>query len=311
MNKKYVNTLIIILLFLFLYEIFNHSNIVSNSIIDSSKIWFYNLIPSILPMYILIDLLINYKLLNYLEFILNPISKLFKININSSIIFVLSILSGFPSNSKYINTMLDNKNINMNDANKLLLFTHFSNPLFIINSIGINFLHNKNVAIVILICHYVTNFIIGILSRNYNVNLNKKNSYNNIKKNFITTLTNSIYNTIKILFLLYGIITMFMILISIINVNITINPILKCILTSILEITSGIYYISLLNINLIYKACLITFFLSFGGLSIHMQVFGILSKYKVKYSSYLKARLLHGLISSCFVYIILKILSEF
>ena len=311
MNKKYFNTLVIIILILFLYEIFTHSNIVSNSIIDSSKIWFYNLIPSIFPMYILIDLLINYNLLNYLEFILTPISKLFKININSSIIFILSILSGFPSNSKYINTMLNNHDINIDDANKLLLFTHFSNPLFIINSIGINFLHNKKTAIVILICHYITNFLIGILSRNYNINLNKKNSYNNIKKNFITTLTNSIYNTVKILFLLYGIITIFMILISIININISINPILKSILTGILEITSGIYYTSLLNINLIYKACLITFFLSFGGLSIHMQVFGILSKYNIKYSSYLKARFLQGFISSSFVYIILKILSEF
>ena len=172
-------------------------------------------------------------------------------------------------------------------------------------------LNNKRVAIVILICHYLANFFIGIIWRNYSINLNDKNSYNTTNKNFITVLTTSIYNTIKILFLLYGIITMFMILTSIINVNITINPIIKCILSGILEITNGIYYTSLLNINLIYKACLITFFLSFGGISIHMQVFGILSKYKVKYSSYFKTRILHGIISSSFVYIILKILSEF
>ena len=308
MNKKYYNTLIILILLFFLFELFNHSNIINNTIINSSKIWFYNIIPSLFPMYITIDLLINYNILDYFKKIINPLNKLFKINNSSSIIFILSLLSGFPSNSKYINTMLINNNINIDDANKLLMFTHFSNPLFIINSIGINFLKNKSIGIIILIIHYITNIIIGLINRNYNSYLNNNKYYQNKKSSFITTLTNSIYNTIKILFLLYGIITTFMIITTIININFSINPIIKTIISGLLEITNGIYYTSLLNINIIYKALIITFFLSFGGLSIHMQVFSILKSYKLNYYNYLKARVFHAIISSSLVYIILKLL---
>ena len=311
MKKKHLNTFIIIILLIILYELFDHSNIINNTIINSSKIWFYNIIPSLFPIYIIIDLLINYDILSYLNFILKPISKLFKININSSIIFILSLLSGFPSNSKYINTYLDNNSISLIDANKLLMFTHFSNPLFIINSIGKNFLHNKIIGLIILFSHYITNIFIGLINRNYLSNININYYYKNKKNSFMTTLTNSIYNTIKILFLLYGIITVFMIIINIINVNLNLNPLIKSIISGLLEITTGIYYSSNLNINIIYKSCLITFFLSFGGLSIHMQVFGILNKYKLNYFNYFKTRIIHAIISSSIVFIILQLKNAF
>ena len=71
--------------------------------------------------------------------------------------------------------------------------------------------------------------------------------------------------------------------------------------------TQGIYYIASSNINIILKASIITFFLSFGGISIHMQVFSILKDYKLKYSNYLLARIFHGLISFSLVYLVLSI----
>ena len=313
MNKKYYNIFIIFILLFFLYEILTNGTIINNTIINSSKLWFYNIIPSILPMYILIDLLINYDLIKYLNMFTKPISKLFKINKDESIVFLLSCLTGFPSNSKYINTMLENNSLSLNNANHLLMFTHFSNPLFIINIIGLNFLHNKTIGIIILVSHYLGNIIIGLINRNNNLeeSFTKENIFKNKKSSFITTLTNSIYSTIKILFLLYGIITTFMIINEIININLNIQPILKSIISGILEITNGIYSISLLNISTIYKASIITFFLSFGGISIHMQVFGILNKYKLNYLNYLKTRIIHGIISGSLVYVILTLLNVF
>jgi len=306
MNKKIYNLLIIFILLIIFYEILNHSIIINKTIINSSKLWFYNILPSLLPIYIIVDLLINYNILNYFKYITKPINKIFNINNNSSIIFLLSILSGFPSNSKYINTMLNNKLININDANKLLLFTHFSNPLFIINTIGNNFLHNIKLGYIILFSHYFGNIIIGLINRK-NSYIEYSNSYKNNSNNFITCLSNSIYNSIKVLILLYGLITIFMILTTIINCNITINSFIKALINSFLEITGGIYSISNLNINTIYKTILISFFLSFGGISIHMQVLSILKDYKINYLNYLKMRLFHGIISLTITYLILML----
>jgi len=308
MNKKYFNLLISFIIFCFLYEIFDHSDIVIKTIYESTKIWFYNLVPTIFPIYIIIDLLLNYNGLNYLSKIFAYVmKKVFKCKKETSFVFLLSLISGFPSNSKYLKNLLDKKTINNQEALKLLFFTHFSNPLFIIESIGISFLQNKKIGIIILIIHYLTNILIGIFTRNYYVDLKTNNIKDENKSlSFIACLTNSIFNTVKILFLLFGIITFFMLITSIIRENIKINPLFNSLLCSLLEMTGGLKSLAELNISINLKATLMTFLISFGGFSIHMQVFSILSDYKIKYLPYLITRIMHGLISASLVYLILN-----
>ena len=93
-----------------------------------------------------------------------------------------------------------------------------------------------------------------------------------------------------------------MIITSLININININPIINSIICGLLEITNGINLVSKLSINILYKGIIITFLLSFGGFCIHMQVFSILKEYSLKYSSYLKYRIIHAIISSLIFY---------
>lgn len=307
MNKKKLNYLVCFLILIFLIEIFNYSNLVVNTIYNSSKIWFYNIVPTILPIYLIVDLFSNYNGFYYLTKIFgNILERIFKIKKETSYVFILSIISGFPSNSKYIKDLLDNKEINNKEADKLLTFTHFSNPLFIIESIGTSFLHNKKIGIIILIIHYFTNIIIGLFYRNYYVSINNIKIKKKEKMRFVTCLTNSIYKTIKILFLLFGIISFFMLITTILREKLPNNYFIN-IICGLLEMTQGIYYISSSNINLVLKASIITFLISFGGISIHMQVFSILNEYKLKYSNYLLARIFHALISSCLVYLVLNI----
>ena len=304
MNKKLNKILLLMFLTISFLELFSHSNVVKEAIINSSKLWFYNLVPSILPIYLFIDISLNYNYFKYIDIILYPLlNKLFNIKKNISYIFILSILSGFPSNSKYLKNALDNNLINIKEANRLLTFTHFSNPLFIIESIGINFLNNKKIGIIILISHYLGNILLGIINRNSYIDISN-NSINRQKNTFINTLSNSITNTFSILILLYGIITFFMVITSLLNVNININPIINGLICGLLEITNGISLVSNLSIPIIYKGIIITFLLSFGGLCIHMQVFSILKEYSLKYSSYLKYRIIHGIVSSCIFYCI-------
>lgn len=308
MNKKHFNISIFLIIFLFI-EIFINSSSITKTIYQSSYIWFYNIVPSIFPIYLLVDLLINYQIIDVFSKLFKKfMNKFFLLKKETSFVFILSIISGFPSNSKYIKSLLDKNIINLKEANKLLMFTHFSNPLFIIESIGVSFLQNKKIGILILLVHYFSNIIIGLLTRKYYVSIDnnliiKKHE----KTSFITCLTNSIYNTLKILFLLYGIITFFMIITTILKENFSVNPLLNNFLCGLLEMTQGIYYIGSTNLSLPLKASIITFFLSFGGFSIHMQVFSILKDYKLKYFDYFLARISHALIASSIIYLILSL----
>lgn len=308
MKAKYTNFLFCLLIIFFLFEIFDHTNIISNIFLESSKLWFYNLLPTLFPFFIITDLLSNYGFIYYISKLFGKVMKLFNLNKKSSYAFFMSIISGFPGNSKLIKELLDNKEINEQEATKLLTFTHFSNPLFIIGTIGTMFLNNKNLGILILIIHYLTNIVVGLLFRNiYKKEINNiNNNQQSIKLPFIKILIKSINNSISTMLLIYGIIIVTSLLVNIISVNLNISLYVKGILTGLIEMTQGLKLISELTIPITIKITIITFFLSFGGISIHMQIMGILSEYKINYFIYLISRIIHASVSSILIFLIMN-----
>ena len=271
----------------------------------SFNICIKNLFPSLFPFLLLSQLMTNYGFVDVCAKMGKKImNKVFKVSSNSFYILMMSMLSGSPSNAKYINQLLDRDLISIEEANQLLKFTQFVNPLFIIGTIGITYLNSKEIGILILISHYMGNFIIGFLSRK-KINISSKRiSHQTQDKSFIKVLTESINDTIRTLLLILGIITSCMIITSVIKVYFN----FPLIYTGFLEITQGIKYTSISDLQLLYRIILITFFISFGGLSIHMQVMSILEDKKIRYLPYLINRIIHAIISSIIVTILYKVL---
>ena len=226
----------------------NHTTEVMQSIKFSFDIWKNNIFPSIFPIFIISSLLINYGFVSISGYLFKPLMFLFGINPNVSFAFIMSILSGFPSSSKYIKELLDKNLINEIDASKALMFTHFSNPLFIIGTIST--LLNRKIAIFILIIHYITNFIIGILFRNYHNTYKKINTnLSNIEsKNIGLILTKSIKDAIEILLLILGSISVSSFICTIINHTFNFNNLISALINGIFEMTQGLKYVSILNI---------------------------------------------------------------
>ena len=67
--------------------------------------------------------------------------------------------------------------------------------------------------------------------------------------------------------------------------------------------TQGLKYISILDLPLKIKTIISTMFISFGGISVHMQVVSILSDTKIKYFPYLVARVIHALIAGLLIFL--------
>ena len=76
------------------------------------------------------------------------------------------------------------------------------------------------------------------------------------------------------------------------------------ILKGILEITMGLKSLSMINISDIYKVVISSMFLSFGGLSIHLQVISQIVDIDIKYFNFLIARIYHSIISGLISYIL-------
>lgn len=307
MNRKYKNLLISLITIFFLIEFLIDSKNLINVFFNTINLCFNNLLPSIFIFFLITDILNNYHFPTLLSNIFgNTFSKMFKLPKESSYIMFMSLTSGIPSNAKLIKEQLDNNTINTYEADKLLTMTHFSNPLFIIYTVGNNFFNNQKIGLIILFSHFITNFIVGFLFRNiYHYNTNN-NYVNKEPRDFITLLKDSFINTTKILITVFGIIIFFSIITTTLNKYLHLNTFSSVILNGLIEITTGLKYLSLLNISKIKAAIIATFFISFGGFSIHLQVMSILSKYKINYYIYLISRIIHASISSLITFIILS-----
>ena len=160
--NKLKNIFTIILLSIIIYILFKYNSILNTSVIDAVNLWITKVFPSLFIMFIINDIIINTNILNHLTKIINPIfNKIFNTTGNSFEVFLLSIFSGTPSSAFIIKEMFANNKITLESANKLISFTYFSNPLFLYNILNATF--NKYITFKIILIHYLSNLIIGLL----------------------------------------------------------------------------------------------------------------------------------------------------
>lgn len=317
MKKIGTSILILIILLFVAYEILTESKTIMESVTFSFQIWQNNIFPSLFPFFVLSEILIYYGFVELIAELFRPLmSSLFWMNGAASFVFFMSLVSGFPSNAKYTCELYQKGKLNEQEATKILTFSHFSNPLFILGTVSLLFLKNKEVGLLILICHYFTNIIIGFLFRGYYksettnekvslkqaiLKMHEKRIHND--KTFGQMITTAITNSIQTLLLILGTVTMFLLLTTIIDNNLNLNDLYQSTLNGFIEMTQGLKYVSMLGIPLKVKSVLTVMILSFGGLSVHMQVISILSDTKIKYLPFLTARILHSAIAGILVFI--------
>lgn len=310
MKKIISNLLLLTIILIISLEVLLESSSVLESVKFSFNIWQNNIFPSLFPFFVIGNILISLGFPQLIgELLKNVMYRLFKINGSGSFVIILSILSGFPSSAKYTKELLLNDEINDEEATKLLTFTHFSNPLFILGTLSIMFLNNKEIGIPILISHYIGNLFVGLIYRNYYISRKdntrisikqalKKMNKGRVNKSFGEILSSSIIGSINTLLLILGTVTIFLVLTTLINNNINIDAYYKTLINGLFEMTQGLKYLSMLKIPLYKQALIAVFFLSFGGLSVHMQVLSIISDTKIKYFPYFLSRVLHASIST-------------
>ena len=292
--KKYIILSLILIILIF------NLDIVMISVKDSAILFFNKVFISLFPFMILSDILFYYDYHIFLKntFIGKFFSKIFNINSNSTIVFILSMLTGLPNNAVYINNLLDNGEINIEDANNLLTFSYFPSISFVIGNIGILIFNNIKIGLILYFSCLFNNLLIGLYFRKKNRNNIVTNKSNNNKMDFFDMLKKSIVKAINNLYLKLSIIIIFTIIINLISKYLTINKLCISILSGILEITSGINTIGMLNIDFKYKLSLIVFILNFSSISIIIQSKSILSKYKINIKKILIIKLIFSLIIS-------------
>lgn len=294
MKKKLMDFTFCVFCFISLIFIFKNNKEVANVIIEAVNLFLKKVFVSLFPMFILNDILINLNIPYYFYLLFNKLFlKVFKTSGLGAYVFIMSLISGSPSNAYILKELVELEKISLEEANHFLTFTYFSNPLFL--SVMLSTIFNTRVVLKIILCHYIANIIIGILIRNKAPKI--ANNKNILKTNWKITLTKSINKSITTLLMILGTISFYMLLTFIITSLLPNNCLIKTIISGFLEITNGLNTMASLNILNKIKEIIASAIISFGGLSIHTQIKAILEDTNMNYSYFLKGRIMQSIIS--------------
>lgn len=287
MKKNSKNATIYILLILLISYILN-ANLIIKSILNYTKLFITKLFPATFIIYIISSLLIDYGIINILS----------KGKINGNILYVtlMSLISGFPSGAKYTKELLNKNLITVEEANYLITYTNFPNPIFVLGSIST--ILNKTLAVKILISLIISNLIIALILKPKEKT--KKTNHKYINPIFSISLANASLNALKTLVIIYSTSLFFYLIVVIITKYITFSPLNYVIINCLFDLTKGIFQTSIIS-NTFIKTIIILILLSFGNLSIHNQIKSIISDTSIKYNNYLLGRIIQTIFSLIFL----------
>lgn len=318
----------------------------SNSNLAAAKsgllLWANSVVPSLFPFFIATELLCQTNIVRVLGNSLNIFMKpLFNIRGEGSFALIMGVISGYPIGAKIASKFRQDGICSKEECERLLSFTNNSGPLFIIGTVGISMYGNSTIGLLLFITHIMACITVGIIFRfwkfNSSYSFTRKKpassvySYNkNVNlSNLGEIIGNSITNSISTIMMIGGFVVLFSVIISILKASNILSllafittPILNILqipssfaapfITGFLEITNGISTISSIHIKAISINIIITaFLLGFGGISVMLQVFSIISKTDLSIKPYVIGKLLHGTIAAIYTWVLISIFPFF
>ena len=296
--------LLIFLFIFFLFLAFKYNYLLGSVVVKATSLWLTKVFPSLFIMFILNEIIIKTNALSLLNKLIGPpFNKLFHTSGSSSLAFILSLFSGTPSNAYILKEMLSNMQITLEDANKLIYYTYFPNPLFLYTILRLSF--NNFITLKIIITLYLSNVLIGLFVRGKKNN-NKIILINNENNNYnlLTIIPKAIKKSMDTLLMILGSIIFYLIISTIFENLLNLSLMGEIILKGILEISTSLNSLPLLNIFSLKKEILAILIISFAGLSIHTQILEILNGTKIKYQNFFKGRLYQILIGTSSYFLI-------
>ena len=307
--------------------LFSNTNLIAAK--NGLLLWASAVIPSLFPFFVATELLSNTNIVSFLGKHLNKIMRLlFNVPGEAAFAFVMGLISGYPVGAKIVSKFKEDGICTKEEAERMIVFTNNSGPLFIIGTVGITLFGNSTIGILLFITHLLSCITVGILLKytskpksSYTYNEQNLEQKKNIKFSDLgEILGKSITNSISTILMIGGFIVIFSVIISILNQSHILDLIynifrpifnnfgistkfIKPIFSGIIELTNGINLISNVHIKEIsINIILSAFLLGFGGISILLQVFSIISKYGLSIKKYIIGKFAQGIIAAIYTY---------
>ncbi|MDM5156114.1 sporulation integral membrane protein YlbJ [Bacillus sp. DX1.1] len=348
MYEKWKTAFLTIAMMFLTFSLVLHPQAALQSSIRGLNIWWEVVFPSLLPFFIVAELLISIGVVKFIGILLEPLMRpLFRVPGIGGFVWAMGMASGFPAGAKLSARLRQSNQLTQTEAERLVSFTNSSNPLFIFGAVSIGFFNNPRLGLILAAAHYISNFAVGLLMRFYGNKTKYIKTEKRIQKRPLQhafsilhetrlqekrpigkLLGDAIISSIQTLLMIGGFIILFSVLskmITVFQVTAALSFIMQQlliffqisphfstpILSGLFEMTLGSQMISQINQTTILEQAMVTsFILAFSGLSIQAQVASILAETDIRFKPYFFARIIQSILAPIFTLIFWKPLYE-
>jgi len=336
--KQFQRLIIIFLALIIIILIISFPKQSLSAALKGLNTWLNVVLPSLLPFFIVSDIMIQLGFVDFLSAMLNPIMKpLFNCPGHSSFVWIMSMASGYPMEAKLVASLYEEGSISKVEGQRMLAFCNTSGPLFMIGAVGIGMLQSPKAGKIIAVSHYTAALVLGLLFRFYGRQKDNTRTYStkpkiksafqelllgNSKSNksLGNILSSSVKSSMESQVLIGGFIILFSVIINLLipeqaanNSNLSANKwifsfprewqLMKPLGAGILEITTGCQLLGDSIADFKNKLIAASFIIGWGGFSIHSQAISLLANTDLSIGLYLVSKFLHGLFAAGITYV--------
>lgn len=265
-------------------------------------LWFQIVLPTLLPFFIVSNLMVSLSITDSFSIFLYPILKhIMPISKNGCYPIAIGLLSGYPIGAKACSDMVSLGKISPFEGQFLLTFCNNASPMFLLNYVLLQSLNQENniwfFMGILYLSAFLSSYMFLFLHKKGQTNIINSHTLPHPPKNtssFFQILDTSIMNSFEVITKVGGYIIVFSLLANIFVSLFRVTEVLKTCFLGILEITTGIQYIASSPLPEATKLLIALPICAFGGLSSVAQSNSVIIKSPLKISTYLFYKLINA-----------------
>ncbi len=310
------------------------------------KTWWNIVFPSLLPFFIVSELLMSFGIVNFMGMLLEPLMRpLFNVPGTGSLVVAIGFTSGYPIGSMVTAKLRSQGLCTKTEAERLISFTNNSSPLFMLAAVAVGMFHNPKLGTLIAGTHYLASITLGFALRfykrepleGYNNSLlliysgNLKTAVHQLlqkitceKRSFGTIIGDAVNNAVNNLLNIGGFIILFAVIIRLLDASGFIDFLarmlgfvlfpfkfspdtLRALASGFFEITTGTKMVSEIEAPLTEKLIAVSMILGWSGLCVHTQAAAMVRGTDIGMKAFFISRVSHAFLAGIYTSIFLKL----
>jgi sporulation integral membrane protein YlbJ len=303
--------------------------------IEGLKLFWMTVFPSLLPFFILSELMLGLGIVRGFGVLLEPLMRpLFGVPGIGAFALSMGLAAGYPMDAVITARFREDGLCSRVEGERLLAFTNTADPLFMIGAVAVGMFKSAALGGLLAIAHYISSFLVGIGFKFWG---RKSDEVDSIKtpvrgilrraysemvrariedgRPFGKILGNAVTESISTLMMICGFIVFFAVFIHILNISgimailgWPIAAVYKLFgisthlvgptLSGALEIDIGTSQAAAATAPLLQKLALVSAVIAWSGLAVHAQVASVLTQTDIRMTPYFLARFLHAVLAA-------------